>query len=265
VEASVPRPAVRPTLVLALALAALAALTATPAPAPAAPKARAYTYSISHGGPVRSDMKRFAKIAAATLWDARSWSMNARIRFYPVPSRGDLRLVLATPAAVVAAGPPCSAYWSCRVGERVLINEDRWRRATPTYASRRLRAYRHYVIIHEVGHWLGLGHVGCPGAGLPAPVMLQQSKGLGGCRTNVWPLGSELSAVAAIHRVPPPGKPAGFDWPKRIPKWFWRWAEWYLGRGEFRDKPLRSPRWRPLQAPEAIPRWAWLRLEGLTG
>lgn len=57
-----------------------------------------------------------------------------------------------------------------------------------------LEAYRVYLILHECGHGLGLDHPdkswALPRSG-PAPVMKQQTLGLGPYRPNVWPLGQE--------------------------------------------------------------------------
>lgn len=53
-------------------------------------------------------------------------------------------------------------------------------------------------------------------------------------------------------------------WPTPIPDWFWTWARWYLGRGEFKGR-AREPKLRPNDAPTKIPFWAWARLAVLVG
>jgi len=143
----------------------------------------------------------------------------------------------------------------------VLINDRNWRNATAAWTGS-LAGYRTYLINHEVGHWLGLGHFSCPSPGATAPVMLQQSISLDGCEPNGWPLDFERRRVASIWDVT---VGQARPWPVPIPSWFWEWARWYLGRGEFRDTPFRSRATRPDSAPLPIPDWAWRRLDPIIG
>jgi hypothetical protein len=84
--------------------------------------------------------------------------------------------------------------WPQRTLSRSMSGRDdestRWRLGADSYGSD-LNSYRRYLVNHEFGHTLGKRHVGCPGPGKVAPVMLQQTKGLRGCRKNPWPLASE--------------------------------------------------------------------------
>jgi hypothetical protein len=75
---------------------------------------------------------------------------------------------------------------SCRNGADVMINLRRWLEGAPA-SELSIRDYRTYVVNHEVGHALGYDHVDCPGPGAVAPVMVQQTLGLGGCLPNPWP------------------------------------------------------------------------------
>lgn len=68
-------------------------------------------------------------------------------------------------------------------GKHAWLNVDRWKRGAPK-SRLSLSEYRQYMVSHEVGHLLGYDHVECGGAGEPAPVMMQQTKGIGQCRPN---------------------------------------------------------------------------------
>lgn len=155
---------------------------------------KTFTYEVVAWGKVKSNLDQFASLAAQTLNSNQGWS-KAGIAFKRVSSGGDFTLVLSEPARVAAASSICDSYYSCRVGRYVIINDDRWRGATPSWnnAGGSLRDYRHMVVNHETGHWLGYGHRNCPGPGLPAPVMQQQSISLQGCVFNPWPTASEVA------------------------------------------------------------------------
>lgn len=158
---------------------------------------RSFSYQVATRGNTSSSLTEFAAASAQTLRDSRGW-IRAGVSFTRVESGGDFTLWLATPEEVAAFSSGCSAVYSCRVGTNVIINEDRWLQATPSWnnAGGSLRDYRHMVINHEVGHFLGHGHYNCPSTGSPAPVMQQQSIDLQGCEFNPWPLPFEIAALS---------------------------------------------------------------------
>lgn len=153
---------------------------------------RRVTYSVVTRGRVTASVREFARLAQQTLDDPRGWR-GAGISFRRVRSGGSFTLVLSQASHLPSFGYPCDSMWSCRSGRFVIINQDRWLHASPMWnrIGRSLRDYRHMVVNHETGHWLGRGHRQCGGKGKKAPVMQQQSKGLDGCRANPWPLRSE--------------------------------------------------------------------------
>jgi hypothetical protein len=161
------------------------------------PVRRRVTYDVITRGRITTSVARFKRQAQETYADARGWRAGG-IAFHRVALNGtkrkaDFTLVLAAASTLPSFSPGCSTFWSCRVGRFVVINQDRWKFASPAWNRARagLRDYRHLVINHETGHWLGHGHRGCPARGRPAPVMMQQSKGLDGCRFNPWPTAAE--------------------------------------------------------------------------
>jgi hypothetical protein len=155
------------------------------------PVKKRFTYSVRTKGDVSASVATFKRLAQGTYDDPRGWRA-AGYSFHRVARGGDFTLVLATAAMVPTYSSECSSAWSCRVGRFVIINQTRWQHASPAWnrAGRSLRDYRHMVVNHETGHWLGHPHASCSGSG-PAPVMMQQSKGRGGCSFNPFPLPSE--------------------------------------------------------------------------
>jgi len=76
----------------------------------------------------------------------------------------------------------------------IFLNEDRWRRNIPDKSHLPLPAYRAYVVQHELGHALGHGHPDAELTGSkhrPAPVMIQQTLGIGKYSANPFPTQGE--------------------------------------------------------------------------
>jgi hypothetical protein len=165
---------------------------------------RRFTYSVQTRGAVQSDVEAFASVAADVLDDPRGWSLGGSVAFDRVGQGGGFSLILASPSAVAAAHEVCSPDYSCRVGDSVYINDRNWRQGTPAWrdAGGDLDTYRQYLVNHEVGHWLGFGHVDCGGSGRAAPVMQQQSISLDGCLPSGWPLSWERERLGERLGVP---------------------------------------------------------------
>jgi hypothetical protein len=152
-----------------------------PPPRGAGPVVR-YLVEVERGLPF--DGAAFAAAVHRTLNDPRGWARFQRVDHGPVT----VRVALSSPAMTDRQCLPLrtGGDLSCWNGSRSIINAVRWNEGVPQYGGD-LAAYRQYVINHEVGHSLGHDHASCPGSGLPAPVMAQQTKSLGGCRPNPWP------------------------------------------------------------------------------
>ena len=157
---------------------------------------RTFTYSVTTRGAVTANFSEFQAQANQSLNDPRGWARMG-VSFKQVPTGGNFILVLSEANQLPSFSSGCSAEYSCRAGQYVIINQDRWLYATPSWnnGGGSIRDYRHMVVNHETGHWLGHDHVSCGGAGQAAPVMQQQSIDLQGCTFNPWPLASELTTT----------------------------------------------------------------------
>jgi hypothetical protein len=160
-------------------------------------RVKTYSVGVEEGIPIDADA--FAAFVDATYADPRSWGAAPRRpwSFQRVES-GGIRIVIASPATVDKQCLPLQTEGrvSCARQGYISLNLDRWELAVAHWDSS-LEEYRRYVVNHEMGHYLGKPHVGCPKQGALAPTMMQQTYFLKGCRGNPWPypevLGPETS------------------------------------------------------------------------
>ena len=133
------------------------------------------------------DADEFVAFIDETLLDPRGW-ISQGAGFRRVEEGGTFRIVVATPETVDDLCLPLNTngIYSCARNGWIAINLHRWMTATEDWPTD-LDTYRHYVLNHEVGHYIqGGGHDLCPGPGELAPIMMQQTKGLEGCEPNGW-------------------------------------------------------------------------------
>ena len=74
---------------------------------------------------------------------------------------------------------------SCAIigGNKIWLNAERWFNGARK-SGLTIDNYRQYMVSHEMGHILGHDHSKCPCKGCKAPIMMQQTLGIGQCKPN---------------------------------------------------------------------------------
>jgi len=141
-----------------------------------------YTTVVDPG--VDYDPRQFATEIDVYLSDPDGW-ISRGVTFTRVAqaSKADTVIHLTPMTKMTSIG--CDAALSCAEfnGRAIHLNAKRWGEGAPP-SGLRLEAYRQYMVTHEMGHILGYDHTRCPGKGVPAPIMIQQTMGIGQCNPN---------------------------------------------------------------------------------
>jgi pyruvate/2-oxoglutarate dehydrogenase complex dihydrolipoamide acyltransferase (E2) component len=159
---------------------------------------RTVRYTVEVEGGLGVDEAQVAATVQGILLDERGWQGVDHVRFVNVsPERAraggqvDIRVTLASPGLTdrLCAPMRTMSQVSCWNGERSVLNFRRWALGDDSYGADVAR-YRVYQVNHEVGHGLGHQHEQCAAQGARAPVMVQQTLGLGGCKPWPYPSGA---------------------------------------------------------------------------
>ena len=129
---------------------------------------------------VRANPKTFAKWIAMYVADPDGWESKG-YSFVHVQKNPDIVIHLSSVEGLKKVG--CDPKLNCAEmnGKHIHVNADLWSGKTQNKSQLQLVDNRQYILSHEMGHILGYGHVKCPGVGNLAPIMLQQTKGIGAC------------------------------------------------------------------------------------
>ncbi|MEU6760562.1 DUF3152 domain-containing protein [Streptomyces sp. NPDC046685] len=182
------------------------AFTASTAAGPAQGKGTALRWRIEVEEGSGVDPEAAARSVEAILGDPRGWTRDPAYGFQLVGAGQpvDFTVKIATPATTdrlcEVVTPELIGETNCRAGHTVVVNLKRWQEGSPQFSGS-VEEYRALIVNHEVGHEIGREHETCPGPGQPAPAMMQQIKGLLGCKSNAWPY-DESGTYLSGPRVP---------------------------------------------------------------
>jgi hypothetical protein len=167
-----------------------------------------YTVEIEDGVVLEGGPEGFATTVDNTLNNPKSWIGSNHYQFQRIDDGrvANLRISITsqqTTRALCGFQIPFDASCWRPDQHRVVINNARWVRGAVPFQGNVVQ-YQQYVINHEVGHGLGFSHTACDRNGALAPVMMQQTWGLGNdfltllgtdrvqtdgkvCQPNAWP------------------------------------------------------------------------------
>ena len=128
---------------------------------------------------VKYDPKKFAEEVALYLNDPDGWVSEGYDFEEVTTERPDTVIIRLSSPKTLLNNNCRRSDLSCADlgGKHMYLNSMRWTQGSKD-SKLSLDDYRQYVVSHE------MGHITCPGRGHPAPIMMQQTIGIGQCKPN---------------------------------------------------------------------------------
>ena len=139
-------------------------------------------YQVVIDDDVKYPLNKFKDLLQIYLADPNGWESKG-YKFIYKPE-GDIIIHLSSQSTLRTNGCQDGTLSCAELGgKHMYLNEFRWKHGAHK-SKLPLERYRQYVVSHEMGHILGHDHKTCPSPGAPAPVMMQQTQGIGKCLPN---------------------------------------------------------------------------------
>jgi len=127
--------------------------------------------------------RQFDFLLMSYLNSPDGWSQEGYF-FEPVDRDGRVEITLSSTKTIKEKCPGIVGLSCAELGGRqIFFNAERWFHGSPK-SGLKLDDYRQYMVSHEMGHIMGHEHATCQCKGCRAPVMMQQTLGIGKCIPN---------------------------------------------------------------------------------
>lgn len=127
-------------------------------------------------------MQNAAFLVNVYLNDPHGWASKGYV-FEEVSANENVFIRMSSPRTIHSICDDGKLSCAELGGKHMYLNAERWMHGSAS-SKLSLENYRQYMVSHEIGHILGYDHETCPCVGCAAPIMMQQTLGIGKCKPN---------------------------------------------------------------------------------